>query len=426
MKSDNAPEFKGKKWLSYLESLSVASQYTEAHHPNQNLAERRDGALKAATVHLLTITGAPLSYWCFAIEYVCLLRSVLARRSLDWMTPHERHWGERPDISVFRFSFWEPIWYYAPRQAFPKPKMLKGRFLGIAPNVGDAFCFLVLTDPESDGLTELPQVLARSVICRRFIRMTSADDTAPDTNQESGERTTISFYLSRTVLRDPQPSAEECDAVEDIIPPPSDSRVAFSFTDSVPDELVDDGVYEVYGPPVKRPRLSTVSSDHVPPEIPNSMNQPRMVDSEEQLTVSPPTQPAVQIDLAIDPLPKSNEISALPPPICDPIGVVAPSCPVNTTTVHSDDDLSVVGNPHSDGDDSGAVVTQDEDISPSVLDGITHQMSRMADDSAYDELFSGIEGHEWQDGALQFKVRWATGEFSTVPFVIMQRDHPSE
>jgi hypothetical protein len=196
LKSDNAPEFKGKRWLSYLESLSVASQYTEAHHPNQNLAERRGGALKAATVHLLKITGAPLPYWCFAIEYVCLLRSVLARRSLDWMTPHERHWGERPDISVFRFTFWEPIWYYAPRQSFPKPKMLKGRFLGVAPNVGDAFCFLVLTDPEGDGLSELPQVLARSVIRRRFLRSTSAGNTNPDSLQGSGERAMISFYTN--------------------------------------------------------------------------------------------------------------------------------------------------------------------------------------------------------------------------------------
>lgn len=132
MKSDNGPEFKGKKWMEHLDSASIVSKFTEAHHPNENLAERRGGALKAATVHLLTITGCPLPYWCFALEYVCLLRTVLARRSLEWSTPHERHWGARPDISMFRFTFWQPVWYYQPRQSFPKPKMLKGRFLGIA------------------------------------------------------------------------------------------------------------------------------------------------------------------------------------------------------------------------------------------------------------------------------------------------------
>jgi glycerol-3-phosphate cytidylyltransferase-like family protein len=31
---------------------------------------------------------------------------------------------------------------------FPKSKMLHGQFLGIAKNIGDAFCFLVVTDSE--------------------------------------------------------------------------------------------------------------------------------------------------------------------------------------------------------------------------------------------------------------------------------------
>ncbi len=167
LKSDNAPEFKGKRWLEYLAYISVRSAYTEAHHPNENLAERRGGALKAATTHLLTITSCFVQYWCFALEYVCLLRTVLARRSLNWSgTPHEAHWGERPDISMFQFTFWQPVWYYQPRQSFPKAKMLKARFLGIAQNIGDAFCFLILTQPEGED-ESLPQVLERFVIRKR-------------------------------------------------------------------------------------------------------------------------------------------------------------------------------------------------------------------------------------------------------------------
>lgn len=164
LKSDNAPEFQGKKWTAQLVSMSISSVFTGPHHPNQNLAERRGGMLKAATTHLLRITGAPLQYWCFALEYMCLVRSVTARRSLEWLSPHERHWGDRPDISVFRFVFWEPIWFYNPRQSFPKSKMLKGRFLGIAQNVGDAFCYLILSQPDDDSERAIPQVLARSVI----------------------------------------------------------------------------------------------------------------------------------------------------------------------------------------------------------------------------------------------------------------------
>lgn len=128
IKTDNAPEFKGKRWVSHLENLTIASGFTEAHRPNQNLAERRGGALKVATVHLLKVLEAPLEFWCYALEHMSLIRSVRAWRSLDWQTPHERHWGEQLDLSVFRFTFWETVWYYNPRQAFPQPKMLKGRF----------------------------------------------------------------------------------------------------------------------------------------------------------------------------------------------------------------------------------------------------------------------------------------------------------
>ena len=51
----------------------IGALYTEPHHPNENLAERRGGALKAVTVHLLTVTGAPIDYWCFALEYMSLV-----------------------------------------------------------------------------------------------------------------------------------------------------------------------------------------------------------------------------------------------------------------------------------------------------------------------------------------------------------------
>ena len=50
-----------------------------------------------------------------------------------------------------------------PSAIFSKTKMLKGCFLGAAQYTGDAFCFPILTQPESDADSS-PQVLARSVI----------------------------------------------------------------------------------------------------------------------------------------------------------------------------------------------------------------------------------------------------------------------
>jgi hypothetical protein len=64
LKSDNAQEFKGKWWMQHLQSMAIQSEYTEAHHLHQNhLAEWQGDAQKAARVHLLTVSGAPLQYW---------------------------------------------------------------------------------------------------------------------------------------------------------------------------------------------------------------------------------------------------------------------------------------------------------------------------------------------------------------------------
>jgi hypothetical protein len=85
--------------------------------------------------------------------------------------------GDTPDISVFRFIFYEPIYYLEPNVQFPKPNMLPGRFMGIARTTGDTFTFLILTD---DGIKSI--ALHRSVIKRRSI--TSKDPYANYNTEE--------------------------------------------------------------------------------------------------------------------------------------------------------------------------------------------------------------------------------------------------
>ena len=140
---DNALEFKSDRWTKLTQMYLIKNTYTEDYHPNQNLCECRGGLLKVANSHLLLVTGAPLEFWCYALEYIALLQSVIAHRNLNWESPHTLHFGDTPDISVFRFVYWSPVWYYAPSNSFPNSKMLPGRFIGIAHNVGVAFCFLI-------------------------------------------------------------------------------------------------------------------------------------------------------------------------------------------------------------------------------------------------------------------------------------------
>jgi hypothetical protein len=61
-------------------------------------------------------------------------------------------------------------------------------------------------------------------------------------------------------------------------------------------------------------------------------------------------------------------------------------------------------------------ITQDKDLNPPFSDDIAHQITRIAEDSASDELFDRIDGHLGQDGLLMFQIRWKTDEVSTLLF----------
>ena len=52
--------------------------------------------------------------------------------------------GETGDICVFRFYWFELIWFYSPQSSFPKDKMEPGFFLDLANITGDNFSYVVL------------------------------------------------------------------------------------------------------------------------------------------------------------------------------------------------------------------------------------------------------------------------------------------
>jgi len=108
----------------------------------------------------MQLNDAPEKYWDFAVELATEYLNHIATRKLGWKTPHECHFGETPDLSVFHFLFYEQIHYLEPNASFPKPNMLPGRFLGIARTTGDAFTFYILTKSEKGR----DVILTRSVV----------------------------------------------------------------------------------------------------------------------------------------------------------------------------------------------------------------------------------------------------------------------
>jgi stress response protein YsnF len=77
--------------------------------------------------------------------------------------------GDTPDISVFRFRFWEQVWYLqTPYTTQKEKRWLKGRLLGIAWATGDHMCYHVV--PEDD----YKRVVARTLVLPRH-----PDENAP-------------------------------------------------------------------------------------------------------------------------------------------------------------------------------------------------------------------------------------------------------
>jgi len=79
----------------------------------------------------------------------------------NWITHLEIATGNTPDISMFRFHFWEPVWYFEPTKS-PLDNWKKGRFLGFAETTGDLMTYWIETEGEPK-----PKVLARSGVRTR-------------------------------------------------------------------------------------------------------------------------------------------------------------------------------------------------------------------------------------------------------------------
>ena len=78
----------------------------------------------------------------------CLNHTVSART--NWRTLIELLHGDTPDISMFRFEFWQPVEVYDNVAPFPTHNMIDARFIGIAWESGDALTYRVWTEPTGD------------------------------------------------------------------------------------------------------------------------------------------------------------------------------------------------------------------------------------------------------------------------------------
>ena len=148
--TDNARTETGKKWTKTSRDNITKQVAIAPHNQNQNQAERKVRDLKARVLVTLRKANAPIQFWCYCLLWIADCLNHTAQQQLQWKTPMEVLHGTTPDISVFRFAFFEPVWYYEPTAKYPEPNFLAGVFVGIAWNHGDAFTYRIWTCPKGD------------------------------------------------------------------------------------------------------------------------------------------------------------------------------------------------------------------------------------------------------------------------------------
>ena len=163
--SDNAKSEVGNAWTNIMRDHMIKSRTSEPHNQHQNPSEAEWGRLGNMIKNVLRQSRAPVELCNWTAMYCCQINNHVSRRSLKYKTPMEISNGHTPDISMFRFHFYEPLWYFDPKIKLPRSNLLKCRYLGLAESCGDAMTYYLLKEPDSAKTRR--QVLMRSVIKTR-------------------------------------------------------------------------------------------------------------------------------------------------------------------------------------------------------------------------------------------------------------------
>lgn len=135
------------EWTQICRTHKIEQRSSEPFQPNQNPAEPKIGHFSPMVQRNMKAFSVPLGLHNWCQLYCTQINNVTSRRSLNWKTPQEVADSHTPDISAFRFHFYEPIWYFRPTVKSPEDNMAKARFLAIADSSGDALTYYIITEP---------------------------------------------------------------------------------------------------------------------------------------------------------------------------------------------------------------------------------------------------------------------------------------
>ena len=72
---------------------------------------------------------------------------------------------------MFRFTWFQPVWFYDPTLSFPSDRLILGYFLVLAENISDGFTYIVLPDKEYKDIPthRNPETLVRYIVVSQYL-----------------------------------------------------------------------------------------------------------------------------------------------------------------------------------------------------------------------------------------------------------------
>ena len=141
MTMDGSKEQTMGEFAKKLRQAGVHKLQIEPYSPWQNACEGAIGRLKSATAHDMVSTGTPIRLWDDCMERQAYIQSLTVN------TVYENHgevpdtvmMGETADISAFsQLGWYEWVMFRDTSVSFPDTKLILGRYLGPAIDVGPA------------------------------------------------------------------------------------------------------------------------------------------------------------------------------------------------------------------------------------------------------------------------------------------------
>ena len=121
---DNAKALTSKKFKNVNRKYSIMPGSTVPYAQHQNYSEGEGGNFKFAVIKCMHYTPhAPIVYWCYCATYIDKVRRHLAKAALFNKSAMEVKSGNTNDISIFRFPWFAPVWYFDPLASFPCDRM---------------------------------------------------------------------------------------------------------------------------------------------------------------------------------------------------------------------------------------------------------------------------------------------------------------